>query len=198
MKRGEILPIDVADIDIEHLDVDLVSRTQIVEFISRNEVALARLVEVILIVQGFRVQASPFGKYGGVSMIAEGGEGPIGFRLPRIAVLVNPGSEIADPDINELEELSALSGAAQGLFVSWAGFSKAARAEAGRLFHQAKYWDIGQTVAEWTAVFEKLPHGVRSILPLKQIWILDQTPTDRSSRFLWQDGDLEHHGVKHE
>ena len=126
-------------------------------------------------------------------MVAEGGEGPIGFRLPRIAVLVNPGSEIADPDINELEEFSALSGAAQGLFVSWFGFSKAARTEAGRLFHQAKFWDIGQTVAEWTAVFEKLPVGVRSILPLKQIWILDQTPPDRSSRFMWQDGDLEIH-----
>jgi len=143
------MPVDVADIDIEHLDVDLVSRTQIVEFISRNEVDLARIVEVILIAQGYRVQVSPFGKYGGVGMVAEGGEGPIGFRLPRIAVLVHPGSEVADPDINELEAFLALSGAAQGLFVSWVGFSDAARAEAGRLFHEAKFWDIGQTVAEW-------------------------------------------------
>ena len=192
------MPVDVADIDIEHLDVDLVSRTQIVEFISRNEVDLARIVEVILIAQGYRVQVSPFGKYGGVGMVAEGGEGPIGFRLPRIAVLVHPGSEVADPDINELEAFLALSGAAQGLFVSWVGFSDAARAEAGRLFHEAKFWDIGQTVAEWTVIFEKLPHGVRSILPLKPIWILDQTPTDRSSRFVWQDGDVVHHGVMHD
>ena len=191
-------PIDVAGIDTERLDVDLVSTTQIVEFISRNEVDLARLVEVILIAHGYRVQDSPFGKYGRVSMVAEGGEGPIGFRLPRIAVLVDPGGEIADPDINELEEFSALSGSAQGLFVSWSGFSKAARTEAGRLFHQAKYWDISRIVTEWMAVFEKMPQGVRSILPLKQIWILDQTPPDRSSRFMWQDGDLEHHGVKHE
>lgn len=57
-------PIDVADIDTEHLDVELVSRTQIVEFISRNEVDLARLVEVILIAQGYRVQASPSGLNG--------------------------------------------------------------------------------------------------------------------------------------
>jgi hypothetical protein len=58
----------------------------------------------------------------------------LGFGLPRIAVLVKPGSEMADPNAAELEAFLALSGAAQGLFVSWIGFTDAAKKEAARLF----------------------------------------------------------------
>jgi predicted Mrr-cat superfamily restriction endonuclease len=68
--------------------------------------------------QGYRTSGSPFGDDGSVGMVADGGNGPFGFVLPRIAVLVKSGSEAANPDINEMEKFVALSGAAQGLFVS--------------------------------------------------------------------------------
>jgi hypothetical protein len=50
---------DVSDLDIEHLNVEMVCATQIVEFISRNELALAPLVEEILIAQGYPTHQTP-------------------------------------------------------------------------------------------------------------------------------------------
>ena len=191
-------PVDVADLDIEKLDVELVSATQIVEFISRNELDLPRLVEEILIAQGFRTRVSPFGDDGSVSMVADGGNGPLGFALPRIAVLVKSGSEMPDPGTDELEAFLALSGAAQGLFVSWIKFTDAAKAEAGRLFHQTKFWDVAQIIVELKANYEKLSGKLRVDLPLKCIWILGTKRPDRSSRFAWQPGDVEHHGLKND
>ena len=187
---------DVSDLDIEHLNVEMVCATQIVEFISRNEVDLARLVEGILTAQGYRARSSPFGDDGSIDILADGGTGPFGFGLPRIAVLVKPGSEMADPDTDELEAFMARSGAAQGLFVSWIGFTDAAKREAGRLFHQANFWDVTQIIVELAANYEKLSDRLKSELPLKQIWILGQKKPNRSARFEWQSGDVEHHGIK--
>jgi restriction system protein len=186
---------DVSNLDIEHLNIEWVSGTQIVEFISRNALELARLVEGILIAQGYRTRVSPFGDDGSIEILADGGTGPLGFELPRIAVLVKPGSEIADPDVTELETFIALSGAAQGLFVSWIGFTDAAKREAGRLFHQAKFWDLTQIIHELVANYEKLSDGLKSELPLKRVWILGQKKPDRSARFTWQLGDVEIHQV---
>ena len=59
---------DVSDLDIEHLNIEMVSATQIVEFISRNGLDLARLVEGILIAQGYRTRVSPFGSDGSIDI----------------------------------------------------------------------------------------------------------------------------------
>jgi restriction system protein len=177
---------DVSDLDIEHLNIEMVSATQIVEFISRNELDLARLVEGILIAQGFRTRVSPFGEDRSIEIAADGGTGPLGFGLPRVAVLVKSGSKMADPDVNELEKFMALSGAAQGLFVSWVGFTDGAQKEAGQLFHQAKFWDVTQIIVELKTNYEKLPDRLKSELPLKRIWILGQKP-NRSARGLHGD-----------
>jgi restriction system protein len=115
--------------------------------------------------------------------------------LPRIAVLVKSGSEMADPDVNELEKFMALSGAAQGLFVSWIGFTDAAKKEASRLFHQAKFWDVTVIVRELESNYEKISDELKSEFPLKRIWILGQKKPDRSARFAWQLGDVEIHQV---
>ena len=184
--------VDVSDLDIEHLDIEMVSATQIVEFISRNELYLARLVEGILIAQGYRTRVSPFGDDGSFDIAADGGAGPLGFGLPRIAVLVKSGSEAANPDINELKKFAALSGVANGLFVSWIGFTDAAEREAGRLFHQAQFWNVKHLIETLTANYDKISGNLKSYLPLKRIWILDQRP-DRSGRFQWEDGDVEFH-----
>jgi restriction system protein len=141
--------------------------------------------------QGYRTSGSPFGDDGSVGMVADGGNGPFGFVLPRIAVLVKSGSEAANPDINEMEKFVALSGAAQGLFVSWIGFTDAAKKEAGRLFHQTKFWDVTQIIDELIANYEKLSGKLKSDLPLKRVWILGQKKPDRSARFAWHSGDVE-------
>ncbi len=128
---------DYSTPNIEDLDVKMVSETQIVEFISRNKISLSRLVNEILLAIGYQTRVSQFGNDGSVEILADGKIGPLDFALPRIAVLVKPDIDLANPDLAELETFMALSGAANGLFVSWIGFTDLAQKEAGRLFHQA-------------------------------------------------------------
>jgi hypothetical protein len=104
---------DLTGLDILHLPSEFVCATQIVEFISYNELALAGLVEGILIARGYQTQVSAFGDAGTVCVLADGGVGPLGFALPRIAALVRPINRMADPGTSELEEFRAISGMPQ-------------------------------------------------------------------------------------
>jgi restriction system protein len=165
---------DVSTLDIENLDVQMVGESQIVEFISRSEISLSRLVNEILLAIGYETRISSFGKDGSIDILADGVIGPLGFALPRTAVLVKPDIDLADPDLAELEAFMALSSASNGLFVSWTGFTDSARKEAGRLFHQTKFWDVGQVAEMLKANYEKLSDDLKSNFRLKQIFILDR------------------------
>jgi hypothetical protein len=119
--------------------------------------------------------------------LADGPIGALGFPLPRIAVLVNSIHESPNPDVNELETFLSLSGAVNGLFVAWWSFSEQAKREAGRLFHHAEFWDLTHIVDALKVNYDKMPSELKSYLPLKRIWILDQrsdadfnTPTKAS------------------
>jgi predicted Mrr-cat superfamily restriction endonuclease len=114
------------------------SIAQITEMVSNGKTDLAALVEAVFIAQGYQMRVSPFGNDGSVEMLADGKVGPFGFVLPRIAVLVKSGRELADPDSDYIEMFLGCSGAWQGLFVSPSGFTAGAKKEAGRLFHQGK------------------------------------------------------------
>lgn len=163
---------DVSMLDIENIDIDLVSETQIVEFISRNELGLSRLVNEVLIASGYRTLVSPFGKDGSVEILADGKIGPLGFVLPRIAVLVRPDIDLASPALTELEEFVALTGAANALFVSWTGFTDLAKKEAGRLFHQTKFWDVSKIVEMLRVSYDHLSDSLKSDLRLTMVLVL--------------------------
>jgi predicted Mrr-cat superfamily restriction endonuclease len=157
---------------------EIVCATQIVEFIGYKELNLARRVEEILVAQGYRTQASPFGNDGSVYILADGGLGPFGFALPRVAALVRPINQMLDPDVVELEAFKTLSGSENGLFASWLYFSDETKEEAGRLFNQAEFWDVGGIIRALTANYEKISDESRSYFPLKRIWILDRQKLD--------------------
>jgi hypothetical protein len=70
---------DIANLDIGQLNIDRVSTSQIVEFISRQEIDLVDLVDEILIAQGYQTRKSLFGKDGSVDILAEGARGPLGY-----------------------------------------------------------------------------------------------------------------------
>jgi predicted Mrr-cat superfamily restriction endonuclease len=163
-------PIDNSTLEIEGLDISIVSETQIIEFISRKRIDLARLATEILVASGFQTSVSSFGHDGSISILAEGKAGPLGFKLPRIAVLVKPNIEPANPDVRELEAFLALSGAFNGLFVSWTGFTEAAEREACRLFHQAKFWNVGTIVEMLKDNYSLVSNDLKSALPLKRFW----------------------------
>ena len=170
----DITKVDYATLDIEGLDIPLVSSTQIIEFISRNEIDLGQLVAEILTTQGYQARSSPFGHDGSKEILAQAAIGPLGFVLPRVAALVKPDIDLADPDLSELERFLALSGASNGLFVSSIGFSDAAKKEAGDLFHQSIFWDVEQLVEMLKANYDGLSNELKIALPIKRIWALKQ------------------------
>jgi len=169
----------VEDLDILPLDFVTICETQIVEFFSYNELSLARLVEEILIAQGYRTQVSPFGDVGDVYISAYDGIGPLGFGLPRLAALVRPINQMEDPSVDELEAFKASSKSENGLFASWLYFSDETQDHARRSFNQAEFWDINGIIRAITTNYEKLSDELRSYIPLKQIWILDRQKLDR-------------------
>jgi predicted Mrr-cat superfamily restriction endonuclease len=165
---------DYSTLNIEDLDLKFVSETQIVEFISRSEISLSRLVNEILQCMGYQTRVSPFGNNGSVDIVADGKMGPFDFALPRIAVLVTMDTVLANPELAELEAFMALSGASNGLLVSWTGFTELAQKEAGRLFHQAKFWDIRRVVEMLRDNYEKLSGDLQSDLRLEKRWVLSR------------------------
>ena len=110
---------------------------------------------------------------GSIEILADGAIGPFGFGMPRIAALVKAGTDIANPDLDELEVFISRSGARNGLFVSLIGFTETAQREAGRLFHQTKFWDVMHVVGALKSNYEKLSPKFRTDFRLKPIWVLD-------------------------
>lgn len=106
--------------------------------------------------------------------VADGKIGPLDFALPRIAVLVKLDIDLANPELAELEAFMALSGASNGLFVSWTGFTELAQKEAGRLFHQTKFWDVGRVAEMLRDNYQKLSNDLQSDLRLEKIWVLSR------------------------
>jgi len=177
MGSKEPPPVMNGDLDIFHLEMML--ETKIVEFFSYNELSLARLVEEILIAQGYRTQVSLLGDVGDVYISAYDGIGPLGFGLPRIAALVRPINQMEDPSVDELEAFKASSKSENGLFASWLYFSDETQDHARRSFNQAEFWDINGIIRAITRNYEKLSDELRSYIPLKQIWILDRQKLDQ-------------------
>jgi restriction system protein len=171
-------PVMTGDLDIFHLEMML--EIKIVEFFSYNELSLAGLVEGILIAQGYRTQASPFGDAGDVYISAYDGIGPLGFGLPPIAALVRSINQMEDPGVDELVAFKALSKSQNGLFVSWLYFSDETQELAHRLFSHVEFWDVNGIIRAVTTNYEKLSDEIRSDIPLKQIWILDRQKFDEA------------------
>jgi restriction system protein len=174
MNDTNVSEIDYATLDIEHLDVSLVAETQIVEFISRKRLSLSRMVNEILAAQDFETR-SHVHEDECTEISCCPGKGRLGFVFPSISVLVKSDIEPADPDTKELKAFSLRSGTPYGLFVSWAGFTDSAREEEGQLFQQAIFWDIRQIVEMLKANYERLSTDFKSDLPLKKIWVLQET-----------------------
>ena len=111
--------IPAGDNDETFRDIEELSRDQIIRLIGSKFKGheLARLVNGILIAEGYHTFMSPPGPDGGVDILA--GTGTLGFGEPRLCVQVKS----QDTPV-ELKEIKALKGAmqdslaTQGLFVS--------------------------------------------------------------------------------
>jgi len=157
----------------EQGDWEQVAQDEILKYVGQKFRGhdLARLVESILIAEGYQTQRSPAGPDGGVDIIA--GSGPIGFYEPRLCVQVK--SQDSPVDVGVLRELQGVMksfNATHGLLVSWSGFKSSVDSEARRLFFDIRLWDAGKLVKALLENYERLPEELQAELPLKRIWTL--------------------------
>lgn len=161
------------EIEEQAIDIEEYAEDQIGNFIGRKFRGhdLARLVDAILIAQGYVTQRAPAGADRGVDIIA--GRGPLGFDPPRLCVQVK--SSDSPVDVSVLRELQGVLknfGAQQGLLVSWGGFKTSVLNEARQLFFEIRLWDAGDLVHELIANYNQLSSDIQAELPLKPVWIL--------------------------
>jgi restriction system protein len=130
---------------------------------------LERLVEAILLADGFRVNRTRAGADGGVDLLA--GRGAHGFDPPRICVQVKSGKSPEDvKTVRELQGALKNFGADHGLVVSWSGYTTAVYAEARRAFFQIRLWDADDLIDALLRGYDSLPAELKAEIPLKRIW----------------------------
>lgn len=157
----------------EEVDIEVVSRDQIVDFVKRKFKGhdLSRLVEAVLQAQGYVTEFSKPGPDGGVDILA--GTGAMGFEEPRICVQVK--SSQSPVDVTVLRGLIGTMsnfGANQGLLVSWGGFTKAVLDESRLSFFTVRLWDSDDLIKAILKNYDKLSDSLQAELPLKRIWAL--------------------------
>ena len=155
-------------IDIEQFARDQIEKVISIKFKGHN---LARLVNELLIAQGYSTHMSPPGPDGGVDILAA--SGTLGFLPPRICVQVK--STSAPSDVRVLRELQGVMTklrADQGLLVSWGGFTAPAMKEANDSFFSTRLWDSGKLIKAIFQHYDKFDDDLKTELPLKKIWSL--------------------------
>lgn len=158
--------------DTAPVDLELFAQDDISQFIGQKFKGheLTRLVDEILLAQGYVTERSPEGADGGIDIVA--GAGPMGFDAPRLGVQVK--SSDTPVEVKVLRELQgALKnfGADQGLLVSWGGFTGALLKEARRMHFEIRLWDAGDIVDNLLRHYDTLSPEIQTDVPLKRIWV---------------------------
>jgi restriction system protein len=132
---------------------------------------LARLVEGVLIAQGYATKLSPPGSDGGVDVLA--GRGPLGTESPRLCVQVKSGDTPVDVKIlRELKGTVDNFKADIGLLVSFAGFRSSIPIEANHDHFKIRLWNDVDLMRAITDNYDGLPEDLKADLPLKRVWTL--------------------------
>lgn len=154
-------------------DLARIALDQITDHISRRfrGHALERLVEAILIAQGFVTDRTAEGADGGVDILC--GKGSLGLESPRMCVQVKSEDKPIDVKvIRELQGVLSTFGADLGLVVAWRGFTSKADQEARRNFFKIRLWGPDALISQMVSVYDKLPEDIQKDIPLKRIWTL--------------------------
>jgi restriction system protein len=155
----------------EIIDVEEYAKDQIIKYIDKKFKGhnLARLVNAILEVQGYKTTVSPPGPDGGVDILASGGT--LGFDNPKICVQVKSSS--APVDVKILRDLKGTMRdvkAEQGLLISWSGFKDTVIKGAKNDFFFIRLWDQGDLLNEIFRCYDRFDDELKAELPLKRMW----------------------------
>lgn len=152
--------------NLEELAHDQIARVIEAKFRGHG---LTRLVEAILIAQGYTTYRSPEGADGGADILA--GAGPLGFGAPRLCVEVKSESNPIDRStVDKLIGAVRKFGANEGLFVSWSGFKNNVQKELAASFFTVRLWTQKELLEQLFANYDKLDEDIKAELPLKRIW----------------------------
>ncbi|MGB3414148.1 MAG: restriction endonuclease [Microbacteriaceae bacterium] len=162
--------------DLLRVNLDLIA-ARLKERFDGHE--LAELIGAILEVKGFKCTVSKPGADGGVDIIAGGG--PLGLDSPKLVVQVkSETSAVGDPVVQQLHGSIQRNDAEQGLLVAFGGLTKQAQTWlAGERFRIA-VWDADDIIQQIFETYTDLPEAIRSKLPLKNAWVLDESGSSDS------------------
>jgi restriction system protein len=154
------------------IDVEDYGRTRIQTLIQESFKGheLARLVEAVLVAEGFRCERKPPGADGGVDILA--GRGPLGLDAPRVVVQVKSDAQpVGDPVVQTLQGAITRFNADQALLVAWGGVNRNAEKFLETTKFTIRVWDSSELMNAIFRTYDQLPEDLRADLPLKQIWI---------------------------
>lgn len=135
--------------------------------------ALTELVAAILRVRGFVCDVSPPGPDQGVDILA--GSGPLGLDSPTLIVEVKSETgQVSAPVVRGLQGAMMSNRADQGLLVAWGGITKDAKREIRTDRLTMRVWTADDLLDELFDVYDLLPDSLRSRIPLKKAWVLDE------------------------
>ncbi|NMD72632.1 restriction endonuclease [Bacillus sp. DNRA2] len=127
---------------------------------------MQELIGGLLVAMGYNVQISPKGPDGGVDILAF--KDAFGFEKPIIKVQVKHRKNSASaPEIQQLLGANPID--ANALFVSTGGFTS--HAEAVAKHNSVRLVDLEEIVELINNWYEKMPNDVRSLLPLKKMYL---------------------------
>lgn len=180
-KRNEDSKSDGGDgeDDVVAHDLALAARDQIVAHIQSHfrEHTLAKLVNSVLVADGWVTKLSPPGPDGGVDILA--GRGPFGLDAPRLCVQVKSQGTPADVNVyRSLQGAMQSYKSEQGLLVCWGGFNKVVLSEAKQGHFTVRMWDSSDLVEAIYRTYDKLPPEIQADLPLKRVWMLAHEETE--------------------
>lgn len=155
------------------LDIEQAASDEITAFIRERfpDHGMARLVEAVLQAEGLRTVRSTPGPDGGADILA--GAGALGLDAPHLCVQVKASASPVDVRVfRELAGTMTAFKAAQGLLVSWGGFTQAVVREARLETFKIRLWDQSDLVQAVYRSYDKLPKEIQAELPLKRVWVL--------------------------
>jgi restriction system protein len=159
------------------LNLESISGDQIREYVEAKYKGheLTRLIDEILVADGFFTYRSPPGPDGGVDILAR--KGTLGLEGEKLCVQVKSSVSPCDVTIfRALQGTMQTFGADRGLLVSWGGFNKVVLAESRTHFYNIRLWDSQDVLEALLGTYERLPEALRAEIPLKRIWtmVLDE------------------------
>lgn len=173
LSKTQMNEVEADDESIAHMDLEQSSLDRIGTLILRKYKGhgMAKLINAILVAQGYDTYVSPEGPDKGIDILAA--PGPFGFGHPRICVQVKSSDSALGREIlDQLGGVMNTVNADQGLLVSWGGFKSTVYKEVPNQFFRVRLWDQKDIIEQLLESYDKLSEEIRTEIPLKRIWTL--------------------------